>query len=594
MADSASRRNPRRLRQRGAPLSAADDHKFTEDALALAEQSAGIGVWSIDLTTGLARGTAQFFRIMGLPPTTGPIPMDAIRALRHPDDRERVLSGFRKALEDGSDAYEIEYRIVRPDGSLRWIVGRGRVVRDRAGKPSRYSGIDLDITDRKAAQAELARAKEELERMNSALEERVRQRTAELEAEARRRVDAELKLSHAQKMEAVGQLTGGVAHDFNNLLQVIFGNLQVASMLLQQKAPAPPGLQREQVLLSSIEKAQKASRSAAQLIERLLAFSRRQRLEPATIDTNALVRDMTDMIQRTLGESIEVRTALTPSLWTAFVDPGQLETALLNLVVNARDAMPDGGRLTIETSNVTVRSGFPDDVDPGEYVVLSVSDTGSGIAPDVLPRVFEPFFTTKETGKGSGLGLSMVYGFVSQSGGHVRIYSEIGSGSTVRLYLPRSGNDAVAPAKLADARDANALATARPGETILLVEDNEEVRRFGVSALERLGYRVLPAADGPAALRLIDRVPAEQIHLLFTDVVLPGGISGRALADAVTARRPDLPVLFTTGYAHHAASDHGALAATAHVLGKPYTLENLASTIRRALDASSDAAPPRA
>ena len=591
MTNRPPQSSPERERKDGARSRPVHDHEFTADALALAEQSAGIGVWSIDLTTGLARGTAQFFRIMGLPPTMGPIPMDAIRALRHPEDRERVLSGFHRALEDGSDAYEIEYRIIRPDGSLRWVFGRGRVVRNRAGKPIRYSGIDLDITERKAAQAELARAKEDLERMNSMLEERVRQRTEELETEAKRRIEAELQLAHAHKMEAVGQLTGGVAHDFNNLLQVILGNLQVATMLLQNKAPPPPGMQREQLLLSSIEKSQKAARSAAQLVERLLAFSRRQRLEPTTIDVNARVRDMIDMIRRTLGESIEVKTAFTPALWTAFVDPGQLETALLNLVVNARDAMPEGGEVTIETSNVSVRPGFPEDVDAGEYVVLCVSDSGSGIPPDVLPRVFEPFFTTKETGKGSGLGLSMVYGFVTQSGGHVRIYSEVGCGSSVKLYLPRAGSDIAAPAKNVDDESEPALATARPGETILLVEDNEEVRRFGVSALEGLGYRVLPAQDGASALRLIDTTAPPDIDLLFTDVVLPGGISGRALADAVIARRPDLPVLFTTGYAQHAATGHGPIAPASHVLGKPYTLERLASTIRRALD-DKDAVSP--
>ena len=589
---------------RGAPAPAtgaehspdlAGDDLFHRDALALAEQSAGVGVWSIDLTTSVVRGTAQFFRIMGLAPTSEGVPVAAIRALRHPGDQERVLAGFRHALEDGTDAYEIEYRIIRPDGQERWIFGRGRVVRAADGKPLRYSGVDLDITDRKNAEAALAAAKEELERMNRVLEQRVRERTAALEAEAERRAQAESRLHQAQKMEAVGQLTGGIAHDFNNILQVILGNLEIATRVVRHQVIDPAGGKPRDMLLAAIETAQKAARSAKQLVQRLLAFSRLQNLEPAVLDANALVDGMIDMIARTLGETIRVETVPGHDLWRTFADRHQLESALLNLVLNARDAMPDGGTLMIETANVELGPGYPEEVSPGQYVVLSVSDTGCGIPKDVLPKVFDPFFTTKDTGKGSGLGLSMVYGFVKQSGGHVRLYSEEGSGTTVRIYLPRSqrGDRPIEPGRdpVADAADAASaapeapLARARAGESVLVVEDNDDVRRFGVAALEELGYAVVQAADAASALRLIDGEKGPRIDLLFTDIVLPGGMSGHELARAVRARRPRLPVLYTSGYTRHSVAHHGQLVAGARILAKPYPLRSLAAAVRHALDA---------
>ena len=558
---------------------------FDQDALALAEQSAGIGVWSIDLRSGLVRATAQFFRIMGLEPTRQPIPVDRIRALRHPDDRERVLAGFREALEGGRDAYEIEYRILRPDGKLRWIFGRGRVVRDEAGEPSSYSGVDIDITDRKAAEAALAAAKSELERMNLVLEQRVQERTAELEVEAQRRIEAEGRLHQAQKMEAVGQLTGGIAHDFNNLLQVILGHLQIAMLVMQRGEPVLPGMDTKETLRTAIATAQKSARSAGQLVHRLLAFSRLQTLEPTLLDTNVLIEGMADMISRTLGETIAVEIALAPDLWLTYADGHQLESALLNLVVNARDAMPEGGRLLIKTENIQIDERGSDGISPGQHVLVTVSDDGCGIAPELLDKVFEPFFTTKDTGKGSGLGLSTVYGFVKQSGGHVRLYSEVGSGSTVQIYLPRSSpaGEQVLPLR-APETPADPLPTARPGETILVVEDHEDVRRFGVSALEGLGYRVLHTADGPSALRMLEQVDAATLHLLFTDVVLPGGMSGLALAEAFSEKRPGVPVLFTSGHMRNMTLRTGMLVPNAWVLGKPYTLERLAASIREAID----------
>jgi PAS domain S-box-containing protein len=565
------------------------DDAFGHDALTLAEQSAGIGVWSIDLVTGTVRATAQFFRTMGLEPANERIPMDAIRALRHPDDRDRVVDGFRHALEGGTDSYEVEYRIIRPDGQMRWIFGRGRVVRDSDGKPVRYSGVDLDITDRKTAEAELAAAKEELERLNRMLEQRVRERTEELETEVKLRAEAETRLHQAQKMEAVGQLTGGIAHDFNNILQVIVGNLEVTRVLLKRQH-GHDGTGAEP-MLKAIETAQKASRSAAQLVQRLLAFGRQQRLEPIPLDANALISDMADMISRTLAETVEVETALAPELWTTFADRNQLESALLNLVVNARDAMPDGGRLMIETANIEIGDTPEKDIAPGQYVMLSVSDTGCGIAKELLDKVFEPFFTTKEVGMGSGLGLSMVYGFVKQSRGYVRIYSEMGSGSTVKIYLPRLlSGDAMQRMRASGFAFDEAIARAVPGETLLLVEDNGDVRQWSSAALQSLGYQVLEAEDAPSALRVLDGAGGPRIDLLFTDLVLPGGVSGSALAEQVLARRAGLPVLFTSGYTRNAISQQGRLAPDVRILAKPYTLETLASQVRQAIDTARQTA----
>ena len=542
--------------------------------LTLAEQSAGIGVWDIDLRTSTARATPQFYRIMGLEPTTEPVPMERIRALRHPEDRERVVEGFRRALESGTDAYEMEYRIIRPDGAVRWIFGRGRVVRDAGGRPVRYSGVDMDVTERKETAAALAAAKEALERANEALEERVRERTAQLEAEARRRAEAEARLHQAQKMEAVGQLTGGVAHDFNNILQVMMGNLEILRRTLlhyEGQAALPP----RESWAPPLDTALNATRNAAQLTHRLLAFSRMQPLQPALLDVNQLVSDTALIIRHTVGETIELRTALASGLWPALADRNQLETSLLNLVVNARDAMPEGGILTIETANERNADG--------DFVLLTVQDSGCGIAPEHLDKVFEPFFTTKETGKGSGLGLSMVYGFVKQSRGQIRIDSTPGSGTRVRIWLPRASARAVqAAAPPPGAPDS--LPRARAGECVLVVEDNVEVRRYAVAALESLGYQVLQAGDGPAALRLLDEAAVGRLDLLFTDVVLPAGMNGRVLAEKLRARFGRLPVLFATGYARDPVLSNGTLDTGMRLLTKPYDLETLAKNARQAID----------
>ncbi len=395
----------------------------------------------------------------------------------------------------------------------------------------------------------------------------------QLQDEARRREAAEQALRQSQKMEAVGRLTGGIAHDFNNHLTAISSNIE----LLQRRLPPDSS-----ALNRLTEAAMAGVQRAATLTHRLLAFSRQQPLEPEPLDVSRLVSNMSDLLRRTLGEHIAVETVLAGGLWQTRVDANQLENVLLNLAVNARDAMPAGGRLTIETANTQLDELYASahsEVTAGQYVMLAVADTGTGMTPDVISKVFEPFFTTKPLGQGTGLGLSMVYGFVKQSGGHVTIDSEAGEGSTVKVYLPRF----VAPeAKPPSTHIAGAQVQPRAsGETILVVEDDEEVRRASVEALRDIGYHVLEAGDAMEGVRLI--VDRGGIDLLFTDIGLPGGVNGRALADAARSAQPGVRVLFTTGYARNAILHHGVLDDSVHFIAKPFNLDALAGKIREVL-----------
>jgi signal transduction histidine kinase len=412
-------------------------------------------------------------------------------------------------------------------------------------------------------------------------------RTKELEEESKLRHEAESTLRQAQKMEAVGQLTGGIAHDFNNLLTIIIGNLD--TMRRQITAAANPG--DLQTLIGKMNKpldsAMQGARNAAQLTQRLLAFSRRQTLEPARIDMNRLIVGMLDLLRRTIGEEISIETVLAAGLWPVHADPHQLENSLLNLALNAKDAMPEGGCLTIETANTYLDEAYVrrfGDVAAGQYAVLCVTDTGTGIPKDVLDQVFEPFFTTKSHGEGSGLGLAMVHGFVKQSGGHVRIYSEEGQGTTVKTYLPRMTHAEEVRAVPAGRKndDGTPMPRAKPSEVILLVEDNDGVRSYAKDVLEELGYWVVEAANAEQAMRSVAKKP--RIDLLFTDVVLPGA-SGRELADRIKQLYPHLPVLFTTGYTRNAIVHQGRLDAGVQLLNKPYTQQDLARKIRELLDA---------
>jgi signal transduction histidine kinase len=384
------------------------------------------------------------------------------------------------------------------------------------------------------------------------------------------RLAMEEQLRQSHRLDAVGQLTGGVAHDFNNMLTVILGNAE----LLQE------GLERDVAHRELAEMIVGAANSAAELTKRLLAFARKQALNPIAVDSNQLITDMYPLLRRTLAANLEFEMVAESDVWQALVDPAQLENAVLNLCINARDAMLGGGRLRIETKNVELDEDYAAghvDVKSGQYVSITVTDTGCGIAPDVLQRVFEPFFTTKDKGKGTGLGLAMVYGFIKQSDGHISIFSEPGHGTTVRMYLPRAVGDS----------PHSAVATGvfriiHGTETILLVEDDEQVRRFALSQLKSLGYNVLQAHNGVEAMELIER--NERIDLLFTDVVMPG-MSGRQLADSARQRRPGLKVLFTSGYNEDAIVHHGRLDHGVQLLPKPYRRRELAKRIRSIFDA---------
>ena len=415
------------------------------------------------------------------------------------EDRARELpeKALRAAAESGK--FETEGWRVRKDGSRFWANAVVNRISDKTGRLIGFAKVTRDVTERREAQLALQRTQEQL--------------------------------TQAQKMEGIGQLTGGVAHDFNNLLTIIMGNLETIQRVLHTPN------KDESRLARATELALRGTQRAASLTQQLLAFSRRQPLDPKPVDINRLVSSMSDLLRRTIGEQISIETVLAGGLWRAHVDPNQLEVAILNLAVNARDAMADGGKLTIETANAHLDEAYTSahaEVVPGQYVVICISDTGIGMPRDVLARAFEPFFTTKEVGQGTGLGLSQVYGFAKQSGGHLKIYSEPGHGTTVKLYVPRLHGDVDL--------DLRAEGSAHPSlstgsETILVVEDEEDVRTYSTEILHELGYTVLEASTAEAALRILDQHP--EVALLFTDVGLPGGMNGRLLADEARKRRPN-------------------------------------------------------
>jgi len=414
-------------------------------------------------------------------------------------------------------------------------------------------------------------AQDSLRQLNETLEQRVAQEIAE-------RMRTEEALRQAQKMEAVGQLTGGVAHDFNNLLTVITGGME----LLQRQLAASGTAIDPARAARALHMIQQGTNRATTLTQRLLAFARRQALDPRPLDVNRLVSGMSELLRRTLGEAVAIETVLAGGLWQTFADPNQLESALLNLAVNARDAMPGGGKLTIETANTHLDEAYASlhqEVVPGQYVMVAVTDTGTGMDKDTMERVFEPFYTTKEVGQGTGLGLSQVYGFIKQSQGHIKLYSEPGQGTAAKLYFPRILGDAASYSG-AEAVEFPPLSGA--GELILVVEDDEDVRGHTTGSLRELGYQVVAGASGQEGLDLLARYP--EVRLLFTDVGLPGGMTGRQLADRARELRPDLPVLFTTGYARNAIVHGGILDPGTHLLPKPFTYAALGDKIRALLD----------
>jgi PAS domain S-box-containing protein len=382
-------------------------------------------------------------------------------------------------------------------------------------------------------------------------------------------LESERRFAQAQKMEAVGQLTGGIAHDFNNLLLVVSGNLELLE----------PHLTRDDSR-ELLNEAQDAVALGSKLTDQLLTFARRRHLDPQVVHLNELVVSITDMLRRTLGQHITLSTSLARDIWSTRTDPSQFQSAIVNMAVNSRDAMPAGGKLVVETRNIVISSDhadFQSELTPGEYVQLSISDTGAGMPPEVRDRVFEPFFTTKETGRGTGLGLAMVYGFVKQSGGHVTIYSEIGLGTTINLYLPRADAGAAATASGVTGSDPQLQAR----ETVLVVEDDARVRQLTVRRLEMIGYQVLEAADGPTAIGVLER--SDPIDLVFTDLIMPGGLSGREVARRARQLRPGIKVLLTSGYAEELVHGEDLQREQLKVLRKPYQQAGLAAALRDVL-----------
>jgi PAS domain S-box-containing protein len=455
------------------------------------------------------------------------------------EDRARGVPETVLAVAAREGKVEVEGWRVRKSGERFWAHTVLDAIRGEGGNLVGYAKITRDITERRQAEADLKRAQDQL--------------------------------AHAQKMEATGQLTGGIAHDFNNMLAVILASAR----LLQER------MKRGENVQQFIDGIRDAAERGATLTKRLLAFSRRQPLAPEPVDANRLVKEMSEIFQRTIPEHIEIETVLAGGLWVTRADPSALENALLNLVTNARDAMPEGGKLTIETANTHLDDGYAaahTEVRAGQYVMIAITDTGAGMSPEVIGRAFEPFFTTKPVGKGTGLGLSQVYGFAKQSNGHVEIYSESGHGTTVKIYLPRVHAADTAIARQSEGgRD---LALARHNEQILLVEDDASLRVMAHEMLIELGYRCASASGGAEALEILEHEP---VALMITDVVMPG-INGRQLADAAKQRRPDLKVIFTTGYTQNAVVHNGVIDAGIALLTKPFTLEALGHKVREVLE----------
>ncbi|WP_093117699.1 PAS domain S-box protein [Salinihabitans flavidus] len=514
------------------------ERKYAEQALRtnearfrLVAKATGSAVWEWDIDRDSLWWSESMQEIYGHAPYRDDGTPTAWRELIHPDDRARATEAFEALRTEQKDVLQEIFRFQRADASWATVEDRGFVVRDENGRVTHVLGSMTDISERLQ------------------LEDRLRQ---------------------AQKMEAVGQLTGGVAHDFNNLLTIVLGNAEALS----------ENLERQPRLYAMAEMTANAALRGGELTSRLLAFSRKQTLEPRVLDVSQLIQRMDSLLRRTLPENIEIEIVRSGGLWKTQIDPGQLESALLNLALNARDAMPEGGALTIEMANATLDDEYVTselDVEAGQYVLIVVTDTGPGIPPEFVGRVFEPFFTTKELGQGTGLGLSMVYGFVKQSGGHIRVYSEIGEGTSFKLYFPRSwAKEDGIQFNSADRKFAGGE------ETILVVEDDGLVREHVVAQLRGLGYRIFQASAGAEALEILQQV--SEIDLLFTDVVIRGGMGGRAVADAARQLRPDIKVLYTSGYTENSIVHNGKLDPGVELLSKPYRREQLALKLRKVLD----------
>lgn len=547
-----------------AKLTAALDAERVQLALAA---GAIVGTWSWDLTEDcftIDEGFSESFGLENLNRLTD-IPLAGVVANVHPNDLESLTNAIRHAISRGG-AYAHQYRVRRQDGVYHWVEANGRVEHAADGTPLRFPGVILDVDEKRQLLAQRDQAIEELRALNAALEERIEERTSAL-------MQSEEALRQSQKMEAVGHLTGGLAHDFNNLLAGISGALDLISLRVEQG--------RTNDLEKYVATAHDAADRAAALTHRLLAFARRQTLLPEPTDVNILIVSMLDMIQRAVGPGIRVEHAAAQELWPALVDRSQLENALLNLCINARDAMPNGGDLVIETSNQWLGQVMASDigVPPGAYLIMCVRDTGSGMPPEVIAKAFDPFFTTKPLGAGTGLGLSMIYGFAKQSGGQVLIRSQVGHGTDVSVFLPRHHTVAIVVTK--DSANAKLVSTSA-GETVVIVDDEPSIRMLFTDVLEEMGYHVIQAADSRAGLNILQS--NARIDLLISDVGLPGGMNGRQMADAARASRPDLKVLFVTGYAESAMLNEGHLETGMSVMTKPFNVATLTERVRELID----------
>jgi PAS domain S-box-containing protein len=526
------------------------DRKRAEERLRIAQKAGGIGTFEYIDGFATVAVSEEFCGLLGLLPAAA-LPVSTINRLVFEGDGPLIPERI------GEDDVELagEFLVARgDDAQLRWMARRGEIIREGTAGGYRLVGVIYDISAAKTAERELRELNETLE--------------ARVQSEIEERLGAQAALRQAQKMEAVGQLTGGVAHDFNNVLQVIGGNLQLLT------GEVAGNLRAEQRLQTATAAVARGSRLASQL----LAFGRRQPLSPKVINLGRLIRGVDDMLRRALGDGVEIETIISGGLWNTLVDVVQVENALLNLAINARDAMDGQGKLTIEVGNAFLDDGYAArhaQVDPGQYVVIAVTDTGCGIPAEIIEQVFEPFFTTKLEGQGTGLGLSMVYGFVKQSGGHVKIYSESGQGTTVRIYLPRTWG-------LEAAEIDTEMGPITGGtETVLVVEDDEQVRGTVIDLLSELGYRVLKAKDVQSALAVLET--GISIDLIFTDVVMPGQVRSTELARQARERLPNTAVLFTSGYTENSIVHGGRLDEGVELLSKPYTREALAQKIRQVL-----------
>ena len=525
--------------------------RFSEAKFRTFAQAMPNHVWSSTPDGMLNWFNDQVYHYSGALP--GELDGQAWAGIVHPDDIEGAAQSWGVALTSGKP-YQSEFRLRRADGLFRWHITRALPIHGPSGDILRWIGTNTDIEDQK-------NSAEALEHLNNTLELRVEERTTEL-------IEAQDALRQTQRMESLGNLTGGVAHDFNNLLQVIGGNLQLLARDIAGNAKAE---QRVQNAMAGVSR-------GAKLASQLLSFGRRQPLAPKVVNVGRLIRDIDDLIRRALGEEIEINTVVDADLWNTLIDPANVENAIINLAINARDAMDGQGKLTIEARNVSLDDSYArvnPDATPGHYVLLTVTDTGCGIPADIIDQVFEPFFSTKTEGKGSGLGLSMVYGFVKQSDGHIKIHSARGQGTSIELYLPRSLEKEDRPIQIERGPVEGG------NESILVVEDDEGLRDTTVATLNDLGYRVFKANDAQSALEVIES--GSPIDLLFTDVVMPGTLRSPELARMARARLPNIAVLFTSGYTEDAIVHGGRLDADVELLPKPYTREALAYRIRSVL-----------